>query len=115
MRVGDADRMVPHVDVESTPQSRAKEFFRAANGHKVYNEGQKLATMMTKEGTKRYMRFTVCDVSKGLGSMPQMCTIGHRVVFNPPWDHNGSYIEHVETKERMQVPFYELVSQFLCR
>ena len=57
--------------------------------------------MMTKEGNKRDMRFTVCDVSKALGSVSQMCKIGHRVVFNPPWDHNGSYIEHVDTGERM--------------
>ena len=91
----------PHVDIESTPQSRAKEFFRAANDHKIYNEGQKVITMMTKEGNKRDMRFTVCDVSKALGSVSQMCKIGHRVVFNPPWDHNGSHIEHVDTGERM--------------
>ena len=34
----------------------------------------------------RDMRFTVCDVSKALGSVSQMCKVGHRVVFNPPFD-----------------------------
>ena len=91
----------PHVEVTSTPESRAKEFFRAANGHKIYSEGQKVVTMMTREGTKRDMKFTVCDVSKALGSVSQMCQTGHRVVYSPPWEADGSYIEHVETGERM--------------
>ena len=29
-----------HVEITRTPESKAKEFFRAANGHKIYNEGQ---------------------------------------------------------------------------
>ena len=83
----------PHVEASSTPTSRAKEFFRAANGHKIYNEGQKMATMMTREGAKKDMRFTMCDVSKALGSVSQMCLTGHRVVFSPPWEPEGSYIQ----------------------
>ena len=49
----------------------------------------------------RDMRFTVCDVSKALGSVSQMCKTGHRVVFNPPWSDQGSYIELIETGERI--------------
>ena len=49
----------------------------------------------------RDMRFTVCDVSKALGSVSQMCKTGHKVVFNPPWSGDGSYIEHVDIGERM--------------
>ena len=60
-----------------------------------------MVTMMTKEGTERDMKFTVCDVSKALGSVSQMCQTGHRVVFNPPWDQEGSYIEHIDIGERM--------------
>ena len=30
-----------------------------------------------------------------------MCRAGHRVVFNPPGDPDGSYIEHVATGECM--------------
>ena len=84
-----------------TPQSEAKEFFRAANGKKIYNEGQKLVTMMTKEGAVRDMSFTACSVTKALGSVSQMCRAGNRVVFNPPWDPEGSYIEHTETGEKL--------------
>ena len=60
-----------------------------------------MVIMMTKEGNKRDMKFTICDVSKAFGSVFQMFKIGHRVVFNPPWDHNGSYIEHVDSGENM--------------
>ena len=91
----------PHVELRNTPQSRAKEFFRAANSNKIYNEGEKLVTMTTKEGTKRDMRFTACNVSKALGSVSQMCKTGHKVVFNPPWHEDGLYIEHIDTGERM--------------
>ena len=57
--------------------------------------------MMTKEGVLRDMNFTVCGVSKALGSVSQMCRAGHKVVFNPPGDPDGSYIQHVETGECM--------------
>ena len=60
-----------------------------------------MVTMMTKEGTKRAMKFTACDVSKAIGSVSQMCRSGHKVVFNPPWDQDGSYTEHIDTGERM--------------
>ena len=60
-----------------------------------------MVTMMTREGAKRDMRFTICDVSKALGSVSQMCKAGHRVVFNPPWHEEGPYIEHVGTEEKM--------------
>ena len=56
---------------------------------------------MTKEGTKRDMKFTICGVSKAFGSVSHVCGIGHRVVFNPPWDGNVSYIEHLDIGEQM--------------
>ena len=90
-----------HVNLLKTPQSEAKEYFRAANGKKIYNEGQKLVSMMTKEGAMRDMSFTVCSVTKALGSVSQMCRAGNKVVFNPPWSDEGSYIEHEETGERL--------------
>ena len=58
-------------------------------------------TMMTQEGVKRDMRFTVCPVTKALGSVSQMCQSGHRVAFNPPWDEAGSYIQHIETGQKL--------------
>ena len=60
-----------------------------------------MVTMMTREGAMRDMNFTVCGVSKALGSVSQMCRAWHRVAFNPPGDPDGSYIEHVQTGECM--------------
>ena len=49
----------------------------------------------------RDMRFTVCPVTKALGSVSQMCRSGHKAVFNPPWEPEGSYIEHMEIGDRL--------------
>ena len=91
----------PHVPTTPTKESEQGEFFRAANGNKIYNQGQKMVTMMTQEGAHRDMRFTICDVSKALASVSQMCRSGNKVVFNPPWNPEGSYIQHVDTGERL--------------
>ena len=85
----------PHVPVVETTESRG-EFFRAANGQKIFNEGSKIVSLMTKEGVKRDMKFTSCELVKTLGSVSQICRAGHRVVFNPEWSEEGSYIEHLE-------------------
>ena len=90
-----------HVPLKETRASRSGEFFRAANGQKVHNHGERVVSMMAREGAMRDMRFTVCDVSKALGSVSQMCKAGHRVIFNPPWSPEGSYIQHVDTGECM--------------
>ena len=60
-----------------------------------------MITMMTQEGAQRDMKFTVCDVSKALASVSQMCKAGNRVVFNPPWSPEGSFIQHIDTGERL--------------
>ena len=90
-----------HIPIQSTLGSEAGEFFRAANGLKIPNEGERMVSMMTKEGIMRDMRFTVCPVTKALGSVSQMCKIGHRVIFNPPWDPEGSYIQNINIGERL--------------
>ena len=90
-----------HVPIEETDKSKAGEFFRAADGRKIFNEGRKLVILMTREGIRRDMNFIACDVSKALGSVSQMCRTGHRVVFNPPWEPEVSYIEHTDTGEKM--------------
>ena len=84
-------------EFDKTSQSEAREFFRAANGKHIYNEGKNLVTVMTKEGAMRDLDFTACAVTKALGPVSQMCRAGNRVVFNLPWGPEGSYIEHEET------------------
>ena len=90
-----------HAPIQENQQSRAGEYVRAANGQQIRNHGERRVSMMTKEGTMRDMRFTICDESKALGSVSQMCRTGHRVAFNPPWCPDGSYIENVDTGEVM--------------
>ena len=90
-----------HVPVEEAQESKSGEFFRVANGEKIFNEGKKTISLMTKEGVRRDMRFTSCEVSKALGYVSQICRAGHAVIFNPPWHEDGSYIEHLETGDRM--------------
>ena len=91
----------PHVPTIQTPQSEQGEYCRAANGNKIFNQGQKMVTMVTQEGAQRDIKFTVCDVSKALASGSQMCRVGNSVVFNPPWSPEGSYIQHVDIGERL--------------
>ena len=90
-----------HVPLRETPQSKAGDFYRAANGNNIYHEGERAIPMMTQEGSPRDMRFTVCDVAEALGSVSKMCRTGHRVIFNPPWGPEGSYIERETIGERM--------------
>lgn len=91
----------PHVPTVPTPQSEQREYYRAANGNNIYNKGQKSVTMMTRDGAQRDMKFTVCDVAKAFASVSQMCRIGNRVVFNPPWSNDGSYIQHLDTGDKL--------------
>lgn len=90
-----------HVPSQGIPQSESRESFRAANGNKICNEGQRSGSMLTREGSCRDMKFTVCDVSKALGSASQIGRTGNIVVFNSPWHDDGSYIERRDTGERM--------------
>ena len=90
-----------HVEIKDTEASKRGVFYTAANGQRIYNKGERQVTMMTQEGIKRNMRFQVCNVERPLGSVSQFCQAGHSVVFNPPEDPRGSYIEHRETGERM--------------
>ena len=43
----------------------------------------------------------MCDVERPLGSVSSICKAGHTVVFNPPDDPRGSYIEHQGTGDKM--------------
>ena len=79
-----------------TAESRSGQSFTVANGIEIPNLGRKAVTLMTKEGNMRDMRFEVCGVTRAIGSVSQICRAGHRVVFNPLGDRQGSYIQHLE-------------------
>ena len=56
---------------------------------------------MTREGVMGDKNLTSSEVSKALGAVSQISRAGHRVVFNPGWTKELSYIEHIETGEVM--------------
>ena len=62
-----------------------------------------MVTMMSREGHMRNMKFTSCDVKRALGSVSAICKQGHTVVFNAPDHPDGSYIYHIESRERMNL------------
>ena len=95
------EKWCEHVQLHETEASKRGIYYTAANGHRIYNKGERQVTMLSREGDRRNMKFQVCDVERPLGSVSQMCQAGHSVVFNPPDDPRGSYIEHSHTGERM--------------
>ena len=90
MRFGVASRLVQSRElIEDTPV-RGQGVLRAANCKMIYNEGHKLATMMTREGALRDMNFTVRSVTGTLGPVSQMCRPGNNVLVDPPWGPDGA-------------------------
>ena len=90
-----------HVKLWETQESQSGKGFYLANGQEIPNLGRRAVTLMTKEGAIRDMNFEVCNVTRALGSVSQMWRVGHRVVFNPPWSPEGSYIQHQEIGQKM--------------
>ena len=84
-----------------TEASRKGAYYTAANGGKIYNQDEKVVTMMSREGHLRNMRLTSCAVERALGSVSAICRQGHAVVFNASDHPDGSYIYNVHSGERM--------------
>jgi hypothetical protein len=68
-------------------------YYRAANGTKIHNQGEKLIKGINDNGINTSMTFQIGDVSGPLGSVRKMVEAGNRVVF----DSEGSYIEQKST------------------
>ena len=67
--------------------------FMSASGNYMPNLGEKSVAFATDDWQGRNMKFQVCDVTKPLASVSDICKKGHRVVFDADW----SYIEHKES------------------
>ena len=76
---------------------------RPPKEEKLYNRGDKVVTMMSREGHLRNMEFTSCDVERALGSVSSICSQGHVVVFNAPDHPDGSYILNLHSGEGMDM------------
>ena len=75
--------------------------YTAANGSYIRNEGEKVISMVTREGHWKDLKFQACDVTRPLASVYKICEAGHSVVFNPSWDTRGSYIVNRDTNDKM--------------
>ena len=67
---------------EETQAQRDKEWYTAANGEKIYNEGQRVPTLATSEGLMRSMTFQCVKSAKALGSVSKICRHGFRCNFD---------------------------------
>ena len=92
-----------HVQTRETEASRRGEHYTAANGGKIYNKGEKVVTMMSREGHLRNMKFTSCDVERALGSVSAICRQENTVVFNAPDHPDGSYIYNNHSGDTMML------------
>ena len=70
-------RMLPGVKLEETEASRRGEEYEVANGHSMFNEGEKRCVMTTKgSSTPKGIVFQVSDVHKPLMSVGSMADAG---------------------------------------
>ena len=61
------------VQTTKTDASKKSEHYTAANGGKKCNKGEKVVTLMSKEGYLRNIRFTPYDVERALTSSSSIC------------------------------------------
>ena len=73
--------------VEVSPMQRAGGRYRAANGARLPNLGQQLASFRTPEGHGCSLRFQLAGVERPLISVAQLAQSGHRVEFGASEGH----------------------------
>ena len=72
---------------------------RAANGSRLPNLGQQVASFRTPEGLSRSLRFQIAGVERPLISVAQLAKTGHRVEFGADEGH----IVHVPSGQRFRL------------
>ena len=78
--------------------SKSGEWWKAANGGRIYNLGEKKLNLLSLDGgIERTMKFQVAEVGKALGSVSHIVRNGNRVVFDP----SGSYIECLKDNSKL--------------
>ena len=97
MVVGES--MLPGVETRPGEASRRGVQYEVANGERIDNLGEKRFSCVGEEGYECNMKAQVCDVNKALLSVRRLTQAGNKVVFDP----NGSYIENLETGEKMNL------------
>ena len=85
--------------VEESPMQRAGGRYRAANGSRLPNLGQQVATFRTPEGLSRSLRFQIVGVERPLISVAQLARTGHRAELGADEGH----IVHVPSGQRLRL------------
>ena len=67
----------------------------SASGNFMPNLGEKSVAFATDDWQGRNMKFQVCEVTKPLASVSDICKKGHRVVF----ENGYGFIENLHTNE----------------
>ena len=78
---------------------RAGGRYRAANGSRLPNLGQQVASFRTSEGLNRALRFQLAGVERPLISVAQLARTGHRVEFGADEGH----IVHVPSGQKLRL------------
>ena len=78
---------------------RAGGRYRAANGARLPNLGQQLASFRTPEGHGCSLRFQLAGVERPLVSVAQLAQTGHRVEFGA----SDGHIIHTQSGRRIQL------------
>ena len=86
---------------EATEKEKEENWFTAADGGEVRVSGNKTLLMAMLDGSDavRTMDFTVCGVTKALGSVNRICSRGNKVIFDT--GAGNSYIESKTTGENI--------------
>ena len=87
----------PHAKLQHGPTTG--ETYSSANGSPIRNEGEKVVSMITKQGQWKNMASQVCDVTRPLAPVSKIAGAGHSVVFNQSRDTRGSYIQNASSGE----------------
>ena len=78
---------------------RAGGRYRAANGSRLPNLGQQVASFKTSEGLNRALRFQLAGVERPLISAAQLARTGHRVEFGADEGH----IVHAPSGQKLRL------------
>ncbi len=76
--------------------------YRVANGHRIYNEGEKKLRVKAQEGNRGNMRFQITDVKKPLAAVRRLNQGGSGVWLDLE-ERGGSYIQNMTTGRRTKI------------
>ena len=91
--------LIPPELIDESEGQRKGVHYRAANGARIPNRGEKQVTLITRERAQPNITFQVTDVKKPLASVARVCDSGNRVIL----EAHGGYIENLVTGKRINL------------